>query len=132
LLQQAKESLQRGDWLKLVDSCHPFKSNTAERLMKIARIAVPMVTTLYAALGVKASNDVEGMLKGALDMFQTDELGYASGLWEPINITPLTLALACQKLINTAISLPSLLNCAQPAARHARMSGRLNKPWKGW
>jgi len=36
LLQQAKESLKHGDWLTMVQSRLPFKSNTAERLIKIA------------------------------------------------------------------------------------------------
>jgi hypothetical protein len=35
LLRKAKESLKHGDWLTMV-SCLPFKTNTAERLIKIS------------------------------------------------------------------------------------------------
>jgi N6-adenosine-specific RNA methylase IME4 len=36
LLVEAKEQLDHGQWLQLIDSQLPFKANTAQRLMKIA------------------------------------------------------------------------------------------------
>jgi hypothetical protein len=68
--------------------------------------AVAMVTALYHALGMRLGDETAGLLEGSLDMFEVDEIGRASGLWEPLKVTPATLSLACRKLITTAIYPP--------------------------
>jgi hypothetical protein len=64
-------------------------------------VASKMVTALYRHLGMKAGDESMGMLEGSLAMFASDEIGRASGSWEPLNVSPATLALACLKLMNT-------------------------------
>jgi hypothetical protein len=69
-------------------------------------VALDMVSALYAAVGVKAGGDADGQVMAVLDMFESDALGAASDLWQPLNVTPAVLALACRKLITTTIYPP--------------------------
>jgi hypothetical protein len=62
-------------------------------------LAVEMVVTLYRAKGITAKNDPEGKLLAALDMFASDDIGRASGMWEPMRVTPAAVSFACRKLI---------------------------------
>jgi hypothetical protein len=80
-------------------------------------LAIDMLTTLYRSLGAKPD---DGSLAAAIDMFESDALGVASGLWRPMNVTPAMLALACRSLINTCIFPPKpaeLRNACREADR---------------
>jgi hypothetical protein len=68
--------------------------------------AYKMLSALYRRMGVKKSDESQGLLEGSLDMFASDDIGRASGLWKPLNASPAILALACRKLIATAIYPP--------------------------
>jgi hypothetical protein len=63
--------------------------------------AVAMITTLYRSMGAKAGEETAGMLAGALDMIESDDIGEATGLWEPLEVSEVALAIACRKLIAT-------------------------------
>jgi hypothetical protein len=65
-----------------------------------------LLSALYRRLGMKAGDEMAGLLEGALDMLCGDEIGEASGLWKPLGVSPAILALACRKLIATAIYPP--------------------------
>ena len=69
-------------------------------------VGIAMVTALYHAVGVKLGDETAGMVAGVLDMLEGDEIGRASGLWEPLNVTPAILALASRKLITTSVFPP--------------------------
>jgi hypothetical protein len=69
-------------------------------------VASKMLSALYRRLGVKAGDETTGLLEGSLDSFGSDDIGRASGLWRPLEVSPAVLALACRKLINTAIYPP--------------------------
>jgi len=67
---------------------------------------ISRVTTLYADLGIRATNDNEGLLSGALRLFESDALGAASGMWVPMRVSPASLELACMKLLATSKFAP--------------------------
>jgi hypothetical protein len=69
-------------------------------------LAVEMIVTLYRAKGITAKNDPEFRLQAALDMFASDDIARASGMWEPIRVTPAALSFACRKLIAVSIFPP--------------------------
>jgi hypothetical protein len=60
--------------------------------------AVAMVTALLRAFQAKPDKAVTRAMLGLLG---ADDLGAASGLWEPIYPSPAVLALGCEKLIAT-------------------------------
>ena len=62
-----------------------------------------MVGALLGAFGVKADKDLLG---GMVDMLEGDEIAIASGLWKPLHVSPVGLALACRKLIATSPPYP--------------------------
>jgi hypothetical protein len=62
------------------------------------RDAADMVRTFYRVVGGK-SEESTAMLMGALDMIEANDIAAMSGLWEPLNVSPTVLALACRKLI---------------------------------
>jgi hypothetical protein len=67
--------------------------------------AARMVTTLFAAIGMR-KNDAENamLLASAVEMFSPIDglIGGATGLWEPVASHPLVLALAVKQLIASA------------------------------
>jgi hypothetical protein len=65
---------------------------------------------MMGACGAKADRV---MLAGMLDMIASDDIGVASGLWEPLHATPTVLALACKALIAKSTFAP------KPAELHA-------------
>ena len=69
-------------------------------------LAVDTVSTLYGALGVRPGEENDNQMRAALDMFASDDVGRASGMWEPMCVTPMALSLACRKLIREAIFAP--------------------------
>ena len=76
-------------------------------------IAIDMLTGLYRALGVKAGDETEAMVEGALSVLLSNDIALASELWRPLKLSPAILSLACRKLIATAIYQP------KPAEVHA-------------
>jgi hypothetical protein len=62
------------------------------------KTASAMIGALLGAFGARADKDV---LVGMLDMIESDQMGIASELWQPMHLSPAKLALACRKLIVT-------------------------------
>jgi hypothetical protein len=67
------------------------------------KVASAMVGAMLGGFGAKADRDV---LVAMLDMLEGDEVAIASGLWQPLQVSPAALALACRKLIATATYPP--------------------------
>ena len=67
------------------------------------KVAAAMVGTMLGAFGAKPDAEV---LAGMLDLLEGDETAIASEMWRPLQATPAMLALACRKLIATAIHPP--------------------------
>jgi hypothetical protein len=72
-----------------------------------ARAMVPQAvqrrndTLISFAQADKAATSLYSELKllAALDMFASDDIGRASGMWEPMRVTPAAVSFACRKLI---------------------------------
>lgn len=72
--------------------------------------AAAMIAAMLGGFGAKTDKDV---LIAMLDMIEGDEIAIASGLWQPLHLSPAGLALACRQLIATAKFVP------KPAELHA-------------
>ena len=95
----------RGKFLPLFS-----RADAASEILSLAMYQQPdrpmikaMVGALLGAFGVKADKDLLG---GMVDMLEGDEIAIASGLWKPLNVSPVGLALACRKLIATSPPYP--------------------------
>jgi hypothetical protein len=78
--------------------------------------AVAMVTALMRAFRSRPDKDVMTAMLGLLG---ADDIGTASGLWEPIYPSPAVLALGCEKLIAT-MKFPPQPSELRVACREAR------------
>lgn len=65
--------------------------------------ALKMLTALLGAFGAKDDRDI---MLGMLDMLESGEVAAASGMWQPLRVSPVALALACRQLIATATFPP--------------------------
>jgi hypothetical protein len=85
------------------------------------KLASAMVGQLLAGFGAKPDGDV---LAAMIGMLQGDELAIASGLWQPLHVSPAALALACRKLIATGLPYwpkpPELYAACRDAGNHLR------------
>jgi hypothetical protein len=72
--------------------------------------AVEIVGAILAAFGAKADKD---LLAAMIDVLEGNEIARASGLWQPVDLSPAVLALARCKLIATKEFPP------RPAELHA-------------
>ena len=89
-------------------------------------VAIAMLTALYRRLGEKMNEEGKGKVEGAMYMLESDDIGRASGLWKPIEVTPAILALACLKLINTSVYSP------KPAEVRAACEEARNTLWQAY
>ena len=67
-----------------------------------------MLSALFGPLG-KKSNDNAALLDACVSMLapDADNIGEATGMWLPISKSPLIVALAIKRLINSAIFTPA-------------------------
>jgi hypothetical protein len=85
-------------------------------------VATAMISTLLGAFGAKADAAV---LAGMLNMIENDELGVASELWTPLDLSVPALALACRSLIANNIHPPraaELHKACQDARRQLQLA----------
>jgi hypothetical protein len=79
--------------------------------------AAVMVSAMFGALGTKADESIiDEMIGGCIEVIEGD--ASAMGMWEPLKVTPATLASACRKLIATSKFVPKPVESAE-ACREA-------------
>jgi hypothetical protein len=110
----------RWQWLSLLgpayDAMWRFHMALGESLDH--KRASAMIDAMLGAMRAKGDQRREAM-NGMLDLLDCDAVARATGLWEPFEATPVTLALACQRLIATSkyVPQPPELHDALRAAR---------------
>jgi hypothetical protein len=78
-------------------------------------IAAAMISAMLGALGAKGDKEALG---GMIELIEGDAVARATGLWQPLNVTPTILAIACRKLIATSKYVPKPVELAE-ACREA-------------
>jgi hypothetical protein len=71
---------------------------------------------MLGAMGAKGDKDA---LAGMIELIEGDATARATGLWQPLNATPTSLAIACRKLIATSKFVPKPAELAE-ACREAK------------
>jgi len=82
-------------------------------------LALAMIGAMLGGLRAKGNN--KEAIAAMLDIVESDDIARATSLWEPFEATPVTLALACRRLIATAKFVPQPCEL-HDALRTARIS----------
>jgi hypothetical protein len=85
------------------------------------KIAVAMVSAMLGALGAKGDKEALG---GMIELIEGDAVARATGLWQPLNLTPAILAIACRKLIATSKFVPKPTELADACREAGREVAR--------
>lgn len=73
----------------------------------ISRPVRPLSATCFAYLASNQATTIpKSLLEGALTALLSDELGKQTGSWRPVKATPVTLLIAAQQILQTAIFPP--------------------------
>lgn len=70
-----------------------------------AGTALAMVSVLFRGVGKPKNVETAALISACVDTFApaSDAIGKATGLWKPVSIHPVVLALAVRQLVNTAV-----------------------------
>jgi hypothetical protein len=79
------------------------------------KTTVAMISAMLGALGAKGDKELLG---GMTELIEGDDLARASKFWKPLEAVPVTLSMACRKLIATSKFVPKPVELAE-ACREA-------------